>query len=126
MGASLNPSYRLRLNLRRLNLLDLRRLNLLAKIGLLWYEKNDFSNANKPTALERCQSLTDRRRSVRFGKNNASGILLPNAPTGIGQSRVCSDEFPVRSHEFPVPAENRESCASTGIAAQIDWEATEH
>src|SRR6266436_5683524 len=23
----------------------------------------------------------------------------------------CSDEFPVRSHEFPVPVKNRESCA---------------
>src|SRR6266436_2270390 len=46
-----------------------------------------------------------------FGKNKASGILLPNAPSGIGESRVCSDEFPVRSHEFPVPVKNRESCA---------------
>jgi len=25
--------------------------NFLAKIGLLWYETNDFSNAKKPTAL---------------------------------------------------------------------------
>src|SRR6266436_6401493 len=36
--ATHNRSYRLR-------------LNLLAKIGLLWYEINDFSNAKKPTAL---------------------------------------------------------------------------
>jgi hypothetical protein len=28
-----------------------RRHNLFAKIGLLWYEINDFSNAKKPTAL---------------------------------------------------------------------------
>ena len=42
--AGLNPSCRLR-------------LNLLAKIGLLWYEINDLSDAKKPAPCERCHVL---------------------------------------------------------------------
>jgi hypothetical protein len=54
--------------------------NFLAKIGLLWYEINDFSNAKKPTALGTVP------RPKLISKDKASGILLPNAPSGIGES----------------------------------------
>src|SRR5262245_8144175 len=45
-----------------------------------------------------------------LAENKASGILLPNPPSGIG-GLFLRMKFPVRPNEFPVRAKNRESCA---------------
>jgi hypothetical protein len=63
--------------------------------------------AKKPTALRTvlCSKLIGADR-FRFGKNKASGILLPNAPSGIGESAVSSDEIPCSI--TPIPGSSEE------------------
>src|SRR5712692_8602554 len=97
--AALNPSYRLR-------------LNLLAKIGLLWYEINDFSNAQEPTAL----------RTVPSPKLIGTGrlVLVKTKPAvfycQMRQAELenpCSQGIDIPARRVGVPQHRRNSALSS-------------
>jgi hypothetical protein len=85
-----------------------RQLNLLAKIGLLWYEINYFSNAKKPTVLRTAPCPKTDRRRLPLLANPRPEVFYCQMRRSELENSVFSGEFPVRSNEFPVPMENRE------------------